>query len=56
MDYKQLIVDSIDMQGLDKQGLYDLVAAPKDSAMGDLCIPCFKFAKEMRKPPAMIAS
>ncbi|MDE7079471.1 MAG: arginine--tRNA ligase, partial [Clostridia bacterium] len=56
MDYKQLIVDSIQLQGLDKQGLYDLVAAPKDSAMGDLCIPCFKFAKEMRKPPIVIAS
>lgn len=56
MDYKQLIVDSIELQGLDKQGLYDLVAAPKDSVMGDLCIPCFKFAKEMRKSPVMIAN
>ncbi len=55
MDYKQLIVDSIDMAGLDKQTVYDLIVAPKDSAMGDLCIPCFKFAKEMRKSPMTIA-
>jgi arginyl-tRNA synthetase len=55
MDYKQLIVDSIDMAGIDKQTVYDLIVAPKDSAMGDLCIPCFKFAKEMRKSPVAIA-
>ena len=55
MDYKQLIVDSIDLAGLDKQTVYDLIVAPKDSAMGDLCIPCFKFAKEMRKSPVAIA-
>ncbi|MDE7216001.1 MAG: arginine--tRNA ligase [Clostridia bacterium] len=55
MDYKQLIVDSIDLAGLDGQSVYDLIVAPKDSAMGDLCIPCFKFAKEMRKSPVAIA-
>ena len=33
MDYKQLIVDSIDLAGLDKQTVYDLIVAPKDSAM-----------------------
>ena len=56
MDYKQLIVDSIDLAGLDKQTVYDLIVAPKDSAMGDLCIPCFKFAKILRKSPAAIAA
>lgn len=55
MDYKQLIIDSINIEGFDAQSLYDLVAAPKDSGMGDLCIPCFKLAKEMRKSPAVIA-
>ncbi len=55
MDYKQLIIDSINIEGFDAQSLYGLVAAPKDSGMGDLCIPCFKLAKEMRKSPAAIA-
>lgn len=55
MDYKQLIIDSINIEGFDAQSLYGLVAAPKDSGMGDLCIPCFKLAKEMRKSPAVIA-
>ncbi|MDE6275692.1 MAG: arginine--tRNA ligase [Clostridia bacterium] len=55
MDYKQLIIDSIKLDGIDKQDLLTLVSAPKDSSMGDLCIPCFKLAKEMKKPPMVIA-
>ena len=55
MDYRQLIIDSINIDGIDKQDLLALVTAPKDSAMGDLCIPCFKLAKEMKKPPMVIA-
>lgn len=54
MDYKQIIVDSIKMD-IDKQELLSLVAVPKDTAMADLCIPCFKLAKAMRKPPMAIA-
>lgn len=55
MDYKQLIIDSINIEGVDKSELLALVAIPKDSAMGDFCIPCFKLAKEMKKPPMAIA-
>ncbi len=55
MDYRQLIIDSINIDGIDKQDLLTLVTAPKDSAMGDLCIPCFKLAKEMKKSPTVIA-
>lgn len=45
MDYKQLIIDSIKIDGVNKQDLLALVTTPKDSSMGDLCIPCFKIAK-----------
>ena len=55
MDYRQLIIDSIKMDGVNKEDLLALVTTPKDSAMGDLCIPCFKLAKEMKKPPMAIA-
>ncbi len=55
MDYKQLIIDSIKIDGANKQDLLALVTTPKDSSMGDLCIPCFKIAKEMKKPPMVIA-
>ncbi|MDE5654803.1 MAG: arginine--tRNA ligase [Clostridia bacterium] len=55
MDYKQLIIDSITLDGVNKQDMLALVTTPKDSAMGDLCIPCFKIAKEMKKSPIVIA-
>ncbi len=33
-----------------------LLEYPPDPAMGDLALPCFRFAKAMRRPPAVIAS
>lgn len=29
---------------------------PKDSKLGDICLPCFKFSKTLRKAPPVIAS
>lgn len=55
MDYKQLIADSINIDGIDKSEILELIAAPKDINMGDLCIPCFKLAKQMKKSPVVIA-
>ncbi len=55
MDYRKIIIDSIQSNLYDKQVLSELIAAPKDAGMGDFCIPCFKLAKEMRKSPAVIA-
>ncbi len=54
MDYRQIIVDSI-KGDYDKDELLSLVAVPKDTAMADLCIPCFKLAKQLKKPPMAIA-
>ncbi len=32
-----------------------LIETPPDSTFGDFAVPCFSFAKEMKKPPARIA-
>jgi arginyl-tRNA synthetase len=32
-----------------------LIETPPDSTFGDFAVPCFSFAKEMKKPPAQIA-
>lgn len=55
MDYKRLIIDSIRFEGVDKADLLALVTTPKDASMGDLCIPCFKLAKQFKKSPVVIA-
>ncbi len=55
MDYKKYIADLIDIDGVTKEELYDLIALPPNTEMGDYALPCFKFAKIMRKSPVMIA-
>ena len=56
MDYRQIIADLIDIEGVDKADIYDSITIAKDSSLGDYALPCFKFAKVMRKSPVMIAN
>ncbi|MEG1394282.1 MAG: arginine--tRNA ligase, partial [Clostridia bacterium] len=55
MDYKQIIADAVHIDGVSAQEIYELLALPKDTSMGDFCLPCFKFAKQMRISPLAIA-
>ncbi len=55
MDYKKLIAELIDINGVSKDELYELITLSKDANNGDYALPCFKFAKTMRKSPALIA-
>ncbi|MBQ7912270.1 MAG: arginine--tRNA ligase [Clostridia bacterium] len=55
MDYKKYITDLIDIGGVSKEELYDLIALPPNAEMGDYALPCFKFAKLLRKSPVIIA-
>ena len=55
MDYKQYIVEKLHVEGLSKEELYDLIALPPNTEMGDYALPCFKLAKLLRKSPVMIA-
>ena len=53
MDFRKAIVDL-----LKKEVKFDesSIEVPKDTSLGDFALPCFTFAKEMRKAPQMIAS
>jgi len=41
--------------GLDARAVESLLEVPADRKMGDLALPCFRFAKELKKPPQEIA-
>lgn len=56
MDYKKLILDLINIDGVDKADIEPLIQPAKDTALADYCIPCFKFAKIFGKPPIAIAT
>lgn len=55
MDYKKYVQDLINIDGIDKSEIDALVQPAKDTALADYCLPCFKFAKTMRKAPQVIA-
>ncbi len=55
MDYKKYIAEKLHIEGMTTEEVYDLIALPPNTEMGDYALPCFKLAKLMRKSPVMIA-
>ncbi len=55
MDYKKYVADKIKVDGVSAEEIYELIALPPNTEMGDFALPCFKFAKVLRKSPVMIA-
>ena len=55
MDYKKYISEKIKVEGVSQGEIYDSLALPPNTEMGDYALPCFKFAKILRKSPVQIA-
>ncbi len=55
MDYKTYIAAHLPDLGLPSEEIAAAIAVPPDSSLGDYALPCFKFAKLLRKSPALIA-
>ena len=55
MDYKKYISEKLKIEGVSAGEIYDCLALPPATEMGDYALPCFKFAKIFRKSPAAIA-
>ena len=55
MDYKSIIANLIEIEGISSAEISALIIPPKDSKMGDFCLPCFRFSKALRKSPIAIA-
>lgn len=55
MDYKSIIASNLKIDGVSVEEVKSLIVTPPDDSMGDFALPCFKFAKIMRKAPNLIA-
>lgn len=55
MDYKRYIAERLKVEGLSEDEIAEAVSVPPNTEMGDFALPCFKFAKVMRKSPVQIA-
>jgi arginyl-tRNA synthetase len=42
--------------GISEKIIYPLIETPPDTAFGDFAVPCFTFAKELKKNPSQIAA
>jgi arginyl-tRNA synthetase len=55
MDYKSYIAKKLNVEGVSVEEVNSLIVTPPDNSLGDYALPCFKFAKILRKSPVMIA-
>ena len=55
MNYIEYVAKNLKIDGVSENEILDLISLPPDNSMGDYALPCFKFAKVLRKSPVMIA-
>ena len=55
MDYKKYIAQKIKVDGVSEEDIASAITLPPDFRMGDYALPCFRFAKVLRKSPVQIA-
>ncbi|MDE6690410.1 MAG: arginine--tRNA ligase, partial [Clostridia bacterium] len=55
MNYKKYISEKIKVDGVSADEIESAISLPPNTEMGDYALPCFKFAKIMRKSPVAIA-
>lgn len=55
MDYKKALAKLITIDGISADEISALITVPKESGNGDYSLPCFRFAKALRKAPVVIA-
>lgn len=52
---KTEIASYVNVAGVSREEIASLIMLPPDTSMGDYALPCFRFAKTLRKAPALIA-
>lgn len=54
--FEKELAKALAVEGLSAQDVENALETPKDTSLGDVCLPCFKFARTMRLAPPMIAN
>ena len=55
MDYRKAIAAAINIGDVSAEEICNSVTLVTEEGMGDYTLPCFRFAKALRKAPAAIA-
>ena len=56
MNNNELIASLIHIDGISEEEILSLLTQPKDLGYADIALPCFRFAKVLRRSPADIAT
>ena len=56
MNQNELIASLIHIENISEQEILSLLTTPKDLGYADVALPCFRFAKALRKSPVDIAN
>ena len=56
MDIKKILSEQINIEGVSQEEIYNLITGTANSSLGDFSLPCFRFAKALRKSPVQIAN
>lgn len=54
--FEKQLANALAVEGLTEQDVISALETPKESKLGDICLPCFKFSRAMRLAPPMIAA
>lgn len=55
MDYRKYIAERLSVPQTEREDIAANIVVPPDKTLGDYALPCFKFAKVLRKSPVAIA-
>ena len=55
MNIKPKIIEAINLDKIGLQIREEMLSVPPNPEMGDFSLPCFSFAKELKKSPIAIA-
>lgn len=55
MNYKNYIAQKLNVEGVSAEEIAELITSTPSQDMGDFALPCFRFAKALRKAPVIIA-
>lgn len=53
--FERELADALAYEGLSAEEIFGALETPKEAKMGDICLPCFKFARTLRLAPPIIA-
>ncbi len=56
MELKRIVSKLIKIEGVSEEEIYSLLSPTPDISKGDIALPCFKFAKTLRRAPQQIAT